>query len=93
MTSEPKSILLLTFDSNTQDTKKKVEFLNYVYMVKGIYCHSNHFPQLFELKKKKATNKKNKSHYLNVYFVILVVTHNIFTQLNIPTQDLPSCVV
>ncbi len=61
-------------------------------MVKEIQCHSNHLPQLFELKNKQ---QKNKSRYLNVYFVtffsskVVVVTHNTFTQLDIPTQDLP----
>ncbi len=29
---------------------KKVEFLNYVYTVKGIQCHSSYSQQLFELK-------------------------------------------
>ncbi len=72
--------LILT--SNIQDTKIKVEFLNYAYSVKGIHCRSNHSPQFSELKN-KAT--KNKSYYLNVFFAILVVMHNIFTQLNIPT--------
>ncbi len=33
--------------------KNKVELLNYAYTVKGIQCHSNHSPQLFELKKKQ----------------------------------------
>ncbi len=58
-------------------------------MVKGFQYHSNRSLQLFELKKKQQI----KSLYLNFFFVIflvVVVTHNIFTQLNIPTQDLPS---
>ncbi len=56
MASEPKTTLLLT-DPNTQ-----VEFLNYVYPVKGTQCHSNHSPQLFEMKKKK--NEKKTSHVI-----------------------------
>ncbi len=43
--------LILTI--NTQATKIKSEFFNYVYTVKGIQCHSNRSPQLFELKKKQ----------------------------------------
>ncbi len=57
-------------------------------MVKGIQCHSNRSPQLFESKR----SNKIKSRYLNFFFVIfliVVVTHNTFTQLNIPMQDLP----
>ncbi len=67
MASEPKTMytivkrLILT--SNTQATKQ-VEFFNYVYTVKGIQCHSNHAPQLFELEKKMQ--QKNKSRYLKV---------------------------
>ncbi len=48
----------------------------------------NYAPQLFELKGEKAT--KNKSRYLNFFFVIslvLVVTHNAFTQLDIPVVE------
>ncbi len=40
--------------------------------------------------------KSSKSRYLNPFFVIflvVVVTHNTFKQLNIPTQDLPSWLV
>ena len=42
-----------------------LEFLNYVYMVKGFKCHSNHSPQLFELK-----TKTNDTRYLNIFFAI-----------------------
>ncbi len=49
--------------SNTQATNKKVEFLNYVDTIKRFQCHSNHLPQLFELKKKaKKQTKKNKKN-------------------------------
>ena len=34
-----------------------VEFLNYVRMVKGFQCHSNHSPQLFDLKIKQNKTK------------------------------------
>ncbi len=44
--------------SDTQATKKNVEILNYVHMVKQIRCQSNHSPQLFELKKKKQQKKQ-----------------------------------
>ena len=55
--------LILT--SNTQATKKnKKNFLNYVCTMKGIQCHSNHSPQLFELGKKKK-NKKKKQQQTN----------------------------
>ena len=54
--------------SNTQATKKKLSFFNYVYTVKGFQCHSNYSPQLFELKGKKQ--QQNKSRYLNFFFVI-----------------------
>ncbi len=59
------------------------------YMQKGIQCHSNRFPQLFELKKKQQ-NQVTLFKFLFVIFLIVVVMHNTFTQLNIPTQDLPS---
>ncbi len=40
----------------TQATKKNSEFLNYIYTVKEIQCHSNHSRNcVFELKK---SNKK-----------------------------------
>ncbi len=52
MASEPNtSVKRLVLTSNIQATKK-VEFLNYVLYGKGIQCHSNHSPQLFELKQK-----------------------------------------
>ncbi len=60
---------------------------NPLYAVKGIQCHSNRSPQLFELKKKQ----QNQVTLFKIFFVLfVVVTHNTFTQLNIPTQDLPS---
>ena len=59
------------------------------YTVKGIPCHSNRSPQLFELKKKQQ-NQVTLFKIFFVMFLIVVVTHNTFTQLNIPTQDLPS---
>ena len=95
MASEPKTMytivkrLILT--SNTQATKQ-VEFFNYVYTVKGIQCHSNRSPQLFELKKKQQ-NQVTLFKVFFVTFLIVVVMHNTFTQLNIPTQDLPSWLV
>ncbi len=54
MASEPKTTLLLKDLSELLTFKllKNVEFLNYACTVKGIQCHSNHSPQLFELKKK-----------------------------------------
>ncbi len=39
--------------SNTEATENKVDFLNYVYTVKGFQFHSNNSLQLFELKGKK----------------------------------------
>ncbi len=36
--------------SNIEATENKVEFLNYVYTVKGFQYHSNNSLQLFELK-------------------------------------------
>ncbi len=69
MASEPKTTKRLILNSNTQATKRKVRVLNYTYRVKGIQCHSNHLPQLFELKK-KSNKQQNKSCYLNVFFVI-----------------------
>ncbi len=63
MASKPKAILSLN-DWFTLMLLKKIEILNYVYKVKGIQSHSNHTPQLFELKKKKKKQNKNKSRYL-----------------------------
>ncbi len=62
MASEPKTALLLklTLTSNTRATKKS-RVLNYVYMVKGFQCHSNHSPQLIVLKKKKSHVTKTLS--------------------------------
>ncbi len=63
MTSEPNTTPLLNvwfLTSNIQATKK-VEFLNYVLYGKGIQCHSNHSPQLFELK------QKNKSRFFKFF--------------------------
>ncbi len=74
----------MVLTSNTQATKKSRVFKLRMYG-KGIQCHS---PQLFELKEK---SNKIKSRYLNFFLVIvlvIVVTHNTFTQLNIPMQDL-----
>ena len=53
MASEPKTTLLLKdlFELLTFKLLK-MSSLNYACMVKGIQCHSNHSPQLFELKKK-----------------------------------------
>ncbi len=59
------------------------------YAVKGIQCHSNRSPQLFELKKKQQ-NQVTLFKVFFVTFLIVVVTQNTITQLNIPTQDLPS---
>ncbi len=68
----------------------------------GDQCHSNHSPQLFELKIKqnKQTNKtkQNQLCYFNIFFVIFFsqvvsVMHNTFTQLDISTQDLLSWLV
>ena len=58
MASEPKTTKRLVLNSNTQATKRKVRVLNHMYRVKGIQCHSNHLPQLFELKKKKQQTTK-----------------------------------
>ncbi len=54
-------------------------------MVEGIQCHSNRFPQLFELKKKQQNQVTLFKNFF-VIFVIVVVTHNTFTQLNIPSK-------
>ncbi len=59
------------------------------YTVKGIPCHSNRSPQLFELKKKQ----QNQVTLFKLILCVVVVTHNTFTQLNIPTQALPSMLV
>ncbi len=64
MTSEPKNTLLLNrlvLTSNTQATKKKSRDYKLRIYGKGIQCHSNHSPQLFELEKKK---KKQQKTYL-----------------------------
>ncbi len=45
--------------SNTQATKKKSNFFNFVYTLKGIQCHSSHSPQQFELNKKQQKTKTN----------------------------------
>ncbi len=71
--------LILT--TNTQATKTKSSF-TYI-------CHSNRSPQLFELKKKQ----QNQVTLFKLFLYVVVVTHNTFTQLNIPTQDLPSWLV
>ncbi len=60
MVSEHKTTLI-DFNLTLKATKNNVEFLNYVYTVKGFKCHSNHSPQLFELKKQQLNN----SCYLN----------------------------
>ncbi len=54
--------------------------------VKGIQCHSNHSPQLFELKKKQQ-NQVTLFKIFFVIFLIVVVTHN--TTEHTYTQDLP----
>ncbi len=41
---------MIDLTTNTQATKIKSSFL-ITYAVKGIQCHSNRSPQLFELKK------------------------------------------
>ncbi len=66
-----------------------IELLNYAYAIKGIQCQSNRSPQLFELIKKQQNQVALFKNFF-VIFLIVVVTHNTFTQLNIPTQDLPS---
>ena len=66
-------------------SSKNGEFLNYALTKKKIQCHSNHSPILLELKK--------KSNLFFVVFTIVAVTHNTFTQPDIPTQDLPSWLV
>ncbi len=86
MVSEPYCLILTT---NIQTTKNKVELLNYACAVKEIQCHSNRSPQLFELKKKQQNQVTLFKNFF-VIFLIVVVTHNTFTQLNIPTQELPS---
>ncbi len=59
------------------------------YAVEGIQCRSNRSPQLFELKKKQ----QNQVTLFKLFLCVVVVTYNTFTQLNIPTQDLPSWLV
>ncbi len=55
----------------------------------GIQSHSNRSQQLFAFNKKQQ-NQVTLVKVSFVTFLIVVVTHNTFTQLNIPTQDLPS---
>ena len=35
---------MIDFNFYTVVTKKEADFLNYVYTVKGLQCHSNHSP-------------------------------------------------
>ncbi len=63
-----------------------------MYAVEGIQSHNNRSQQLFELKKKQQ-NQVTLLKVSFVTFLIVVVMHNTFTQLNIPTQDLPSLFV
>ncbi len=86
------TIVKLLITTNIQTTKIKSELLNYAYAVKGIQCHSNCSPQLFEFKKKQQNQVTLLKNFF-VIFLIVVVTHNTFTQLNIPMQDLPSMFV
>ncbi len=83
------TIVKLLITTNIQTTKIKSELLNCAYAVKGIQCHSSRSPQLFELKKKQQ-NQVTLFKFFFVIFLIVIVTHNTFTQLNIPMQDLPS---
>ncbi len=53
MASEPKDYtIFMILTSNTETTENKVQFLNFVYTVKGFQCHSNNSLQLLELKEK-----------------------------------------
>ncbi len=42
------------------------------------------------LNKNNNNNKINESRYSNFFCYVVALTHNTFTQLDIPTQDLPS---
>ena len=66
---------LLTTNKRHLEAQKNGEFFNYAYTVNGFQCHSNHSPQLFELKKKKS-NKKTSHVILNVFFVIFCSSCN-----------------
>ncbi len=59
MASEPKDYTIfisMILTSNTEATENKVQFLNFVYTVKGFQCHSNNSLQLLEFKE-KSNNK------------------------------------
>ncbi len=81
-----KQLILIT---NAQATK--VEFLiTYGRYGRGFNAIvTNRSPLLFELKKKQ----QNQVTLFTLFLCVVVVTHNTFTQLNIPTQDLSSWLV
>ncbi len=67
-----------------------------MYRVKEFQCHCNHHFNCWTENTKQNKNKKqtNNSRYLNVYFSeVVALTHDTFTQLDLPTQDLPPWLV
>ncbi len=53
------SVVRLILNSKPPATKNTVELLNYIHMVKGFQFHSNHLPQLLDLKSKRNNNNNN----------------------------------
>ncbi len=53
MASEPKDYTIMILTSNTEATENKVQFLNFVYRVKGFQCHSNNSLQLLGMGKNR----------------------------------------
>ncbi len=86
-------LFLLT--SNTEATENKVQFLNLAYRVKGFQCHSNNSLQLLELKEKKTTTKQYTlfKSFLCDILILVVVTHNALTQLDMHLHRLTFAVV
>ncbi len=79
---------------------------NYGYTVKGTQCHINNSGNGLKRrknetkkkgKKKKKKKKKKKQKTKKIFLFkhllccsVLALTHHTFTQLDVPTQDLPS---
>ncbi len=63
-----------------------------LHMVKRIQCHSNRSRNCLNWKRSNKIKSTLFKNFLCI-FLVVVVTHSAFTQLNIPTQDLPSWLV
>ncbi len=79
---------MIDLASNTQ-ANKIVKFLNYIYTVKAFNAIVTTPRNCLNWKKKSNKIQVTLLNYFFVIFLVVVVTHNTFAQLNIPRQDLP----